>query len=97
LVTICYQIVELKKAYWLAKGPFFLTSSGYQLVFKIAVRDREGQWRAGLVRCGSFWFGMFADQVEVWWDDEVSSPSQRLEPFPTMERLWDRQLDLKQA
>lgn len=50
------------------KGPF-LWSSRSQVIYRVVVRDREGQTRVGWLRCGSWWQGVFADQVEVKWDE----------------------------
>lgn len=52
------------------KGPFFWSSKG-QTVYRVLVRDRQGQERAGWVRCGSWWLGLLSDQVEARWDTET--------------------------
>jgi hypothetical protein len=52
------------------KGPFFWSSKG-QTVYRVLVRDRQGQERAGWVRCGSWLLGLLSDQVEARWDAET--------------------------
>ena len=51
------------------KGPFIWSSRG-QTVYRVEVRDREGGERKGWVRCGSWWAGVFSDQVEARWDKQ---------------------------
>ena len=63
-----FQILSLERCL-LFKGAFSWTSSDGQPVYRVVVRDREGRERRGHVRCGGFWLGVFADQVEVRWDD----------------------------
>jgi hypothetical protein len=51
------------------KGPFFWTSTSGQTVYYVVVEDSGGDRRSGWVRCGSWWFGLLSDSVEVRWDD----------------------------
>ena len=51
------------------KGPFVFSSRG-QSVYRVEVRDEQGQVRKGWVRCGSWWAGVLGDQVEVRWDEQ---------------------------
>jgi hypothetical protein len=51
------------------KGPFFWTSTKGQTVYYVVVEDSAGNTRSGWVRCGSWWFGLLSDNVEVRWDD----------------------------
>src|SRR5262249_36093276 len=51
------------------KGPFFWTSTKAQTVYYVFVEDSDGNKRSGWVRCGSCWFGLLSDNVEVRWDD----------------------------
>ncbi|MBV8879394.1 MAG: hypothetical protein JO332_05500 [Planctomycetaceae bacterium] len=55
---------------WFFRGPFFWTSSKGQKVYKVRLRDREGQLRRGYVRCGGYWLGLWSEAVEVRWDDD---------------------------
>jgi hypothetical protein len=50
------------------KGPFFWTSTKAQTVYYVVVEDSVGARRSGWVRCGSWWFGLLSDNVEVRWD-----------------------------
>ncbi len=54
---------------WLWRGPFFWSSSKNQTIYRITVMDADGRTRTGWAKCGSFWLGLFRDQVEVRWDD----------------------------
>jgi len=49
------------------KGPF-MWSGKNQVVYRIHVRDEQGNERKGWVRCGGWLLGMLADKVEVRWD-----------------------------
>lgn len=51
------------------KGPF-IWSSRSQVVYRIEVRDAEGNTHAGWARCGSWWLGLAQEMVETRWDDE---------------------------
>src|SRR4051794_40229994 len=53
----------------LFKGPFFLTSSRGQAIYRITVQDSQGAVRQGYARCGGWFLGLLADQVEVRWDE----------------------------
>ena len=46
------------------KGPFWWSSRS-QTVYRVEIRDGDGHLRSGWVRCGSWWFGVFGDQVEA--------------------------------
>src|ERR1700687_4278323 len=48
-------------------GPFFLTL-GHQVVYRLVVRDRQGNERKCWVRLGSFLMGILSDNVEGKWD-----------------------------
>jgi hypothetical protein len=50
------------------RGSFFWTTSKSQTVYHVVVRTPDGRTRSGLVRCGSFWWGIFSDKAEVRWD-----------------------------
>jgi hypothetical protein len=54
---------------WLRLGPFFWTTSRGQTVYYVTVMDTAGRTRRGYIRCGSFWWGLFSDEVAVRWDD----------------------------
>ena len=44
------------------KGPFFWTSSEAQTVYYVTVETADGQIRSGWVRCGGWFWGLFATQ-----------------------------------
>jgi hypothetical protein len=54
---------------FLRKGPFFWTSAKGQTVYYVVALDSAGNKRRCWVRCGSWWFGLLSDKVEVRWDD----------------------------
>jgi hypothetical protein len=54
---------------WLRRGPFFWTTSKGQMVYYVAVSTPGGQTRRGYVRCGSFFWGLWKDQVEERWEE----------------------------
>lgn len=48
-------------------GPFWLRSSKGQVVCRFAVLDTDGQSYTGWARCGSYWWGLWSDDVEIIW------------------------------
>ncbi len=63
-----YEVLSQEEC-WIFRGPFFWSSSKGQKIYKVALRNREGQVRTGYARCGGYWLGLFSDAVEVRWDD----------------------------
>ncbi|MCC6675544.1 MAG: hypothetical protein IT436_00235 [Phycisphaerales bacterium] len=64
-----YEILEADYR-WMLRGPFFFRSNDKNAVYRITVRDLEGDVRRGYARCGGFWFGMWlSPDVTVEWDD----------------------------
>ena len=59
---------------WLVRGPFFWTTSGAQLVYRVTVEDLDGRLRRGWVRCGGWLGGLFSDHVDVRWDHADERP-----------------------
>src|SRR5262245_59838170 len=57
-----------RQEYRLFKGPYFWTSAKGQAVYHVVLEDPDGNKRSGWVRCGSWWFGLLSDKVEVRWD-----------------------------
>ena len=55
-----YEILESEYRN-LFKGPFFFWSSEDQTVYRVKVRDREGQVRSGWVRCGGWFLGLWSN------------------------------------
>ncbi len=64
-----YQIIHSEHRY-LHRGPFFWTTSRNQVVMYVQVVDAQGYQRGGYVRLGSWWWGLFSNQVEVRWEEE---------------------------
>ena len=63
-----YRIVSREHRY-IRKGPFFWTSPRGRTVYYVTVEDEQGNQRHGWVRCGSWFFGLVSDHVEVRWED----------------------------
>ena len=63
-----YEILHSRRAILYA-GPFTWRSR-YQVVYSVRVRDRQGSDRTGWVRFGSYWAGLFSNQVDEWWKNE---------------------------
>ncbi len=57
---------------WWRRGPFFWKSSRNQTVLYVTVRMPDGSPRSAFIRCGSWWWGLLGDQMEVKWLDEGS-------------------------
>jgi len=51
------------------KRPFLWSAKG-QAVYRVEIRDEQGNNRKGWVRCGSWLLGVFANEVKVKWDDQ---------------------------
>lgn len=62
--------IESARFCWFWRGPFWWRSTDSQMVFRIEGRDREGRRRAGWLRCGGWFSGLFGSQATVAWDDE---------------------------
>lgn len=54
---------------WVNRGPFLWTTSKHQMIYRITVVSEDGERRSGWARCGTFFGGLFADSVEVRWDN----------------------------
>ncbi len=63
-----YRLLEQRYRYFF-RGPFFWSASA-QMVYRVVVEDRTGHRRSGWVRLGSFWLGIFSDEVAVRWDQD---------------------------
>ncbi len=74
------------------RGPFFLRTSNFQVVYRITVEDNHGRQRAGWARVGSFW-GSDWNRVEVCWDRPSTSEPAPSSPAPSSSPMWDRDLD----
>ena len=51
------------------RGPFTGRTGKGQEIFYVTVKAETDQERNAYVRCGSFWFGLLSDNVDVEWDD----------------------------
>jgi hypothetical protein len=65
-----YQILRSEYRVF-RRGPFFWTSSKGQTVYYVETRDRLGVPRSGWVRCGSWWWGLWSDETEVRWENQI--------------------------
>jgi len=63
------QLLDCEKRQ-LFRGPFFWTSSENRPVFRITVKDGEGQIIAGWLRLGGWMLGMLSNDVQVLWVQE---------------------------
>jgi hypothetical protein len=64
-----YRLVN-KQYRWLARGPFFWTTSKGQSVYRFVAEDVDGVRREGWARIGGYFFGLLSDRVDLRWDDE---------------------------
>ena len=62
-----FRLVKCEVRY-LRLGTFFWTTSDKQRVYHVIVEDKSGGRLSAYVRCGSWWWGMLSDKVEVHWD-----------------------------
>ncbi len=51
------------------RGPYLFRATDDQMVYYVAVMDRQGRERRGYVRLGGWFAGMFSSQVDVRWED----------------------------
>lgn len=63
-----FRLIESRYR-WIARGPFFWTTSKSQAVYRITVEDAQGQRRTGWARCGTWLGGLWSRRVDVRWDD----------------------------
>jgi hypothetical protein len=57
-----------KEYCWFWPGPFLFRKSKGQMVYRVRVRDADGQEYSGYVRLGGWFLGMWSDEVAVEWD-----------------------------
>jgi hypothetical protein len=62
-----YQFVSLKKK-WFLLGPF-RWHTGNAVVFQGVVLTPDGEQRSGYIRVGTFFLGLWIDQVTVKWEE----------------------------
>ena len=75
---------------WLARGPFFWTTSKSQIVYRFAAADADGVVRSGWARCGSYFFGLLSRRVDIRWDGEQADARRRGFPVVTRNGTRDR-------
>ena len=63
-----YQILSSEIRLF-SRGPFFWTASNNQVVYYVTVQTSDGTVKRGWARCGSWWWGVFLNQVEIRWDE----------------------------
>jgi hypothetical protein len=62
------RLTQCKRCwYWF--GPFWLTTSRAQRVYRISVVDPSGQERSGYARCGTWLFGALSEDIDFAWDE----------------------------
>jgi hypothetical protein len=64
-----YELLQIERRF-LRRGGFWWRTSEYQDVFRVLVRDSAGRERAGFVRVGGWFLGLWSDDASVQWDDE---------------------------
>lgn len=62
-----FEIVSAERRFFF-RGPFWWRTGKGHEVFRVTVRDGEGQVRSAYVRVGGWWGGMLSDQASVEWD-----------------------------
>jgi hypothetical protein len=60
--------VVSKSVCWFWPGPFWFRTSRNQVVYRVRVRDQEGQEYSGYIRLGNWFLGLWIDEVAVEWD-----------------------------
>ncbi len=63
-----YRIIESERRY-IRKGPFFWTSSNNQIIYRVTIQDAYGNTHRGWVRCGSYLWGPWKDELDVRWEN----------------------------
>ena len=65
----CQYSVESCERRYLRTGPFFLSSSKYQRIYYVRIKDRNGQEKTGWLKLGGYFSGMLSeDEIEVIWE-----------------------------
>jgi len=67
-----YQLIHHEYRMML-RGPFFLRSSNLQIVFYVAVIDKQGQKHSGYVCFGNWLAGLLSNETRVIWDEPSES------------------------
>jgi hypothetical protein len=65
-----YEIL-VRQFCWAFKGPFTWNCFNGQTVYRVVVEDRDGEMRAGYVKLGSPWWGVWGDGVAEAWDESA--------------------------
>ena len=62
-----YQLLH-KEQRSLRTGPYFWRHSRGQLVYYVTITDHTGGRRSAYVRLGSWWAGLWSEDIDVIWD-----------------------------
>jgi hypothetical protein len=62
-----FRILSREYRYFF-RGPFTWFSSKNQVVYYVTVENKNGEVRTGWVRCGSYFLGLWSDDVDVQWE-----------------------------
>ena len=65
-----YEILHSENRHFF-RGPFFLNMDKRSYVYRLRVRDAEGQERSGWLMCRAVDRDFFSDVEDVRWDDEA--------------------------
>lgn len=65
-----FQIISFERRH-LLQGPFFLITSKAQVVYYVSIVDNSGKKRSAWIRFGGWFTGLFSDNLEVKWDEDV--------------------------
>jgi hypothetical protein len=63
-----YRIIESERRRFF-KGPFFWSSSNNQIIYHVTIQDAYGNIHRGWVRCGTYFWGAWTDELDVRWDE----------------------------
>ena len=63
-----YRLLDSRNMF-LSPGPFFWKKSKQQTVFRVLLRDKDGNMKNAWILCGSWWGRLTVDNIEVRWDN----------------------------
>ena len=54
---------------WVKRGPYFISSSNYQRIFYVTVRDESGKIKKCWIKAGGLLFGLLSDKFDIRWEE----------------------------
>jgi len=78
-----YSFLTLQSR-WIRKGPFWLRSIHWNLVFRFRVRDSIGGERAGWLRCWSVGWWPKCNEVAVIWNENYDDSAKTVSDLPPL-------------